>query len=650
VSQTREGQPDKLRRRLRGDLDNIVLKALQKEPQRRYDSVAEFSQDIGRHLQHLPVKARPSTLVYRVSKFVQRHRIEASAAGIVLLVFAAGASFAFNTLGLRDRLLGGAAGTWNQPQNGPQSLNPQGWVAIAGASTKPAVPCESLASLKLPDTTVTLTQSVPGGAVTPPSGEPIQSVPPFCRVQGEIKPTSDSDIQFEVWMPSLGWNRKFRGAGNFGFAGVLNFDDMAPAVRSGYATASTNTGHIGGKTDSNWALGHPEKLVDLGYRGVHEMTEKAKAIIRAYYGQTPQWSFFEGCSNGGREALMEAQRFPGDYHGILAGAPALFATRLLAMDLYNTGASPPGYIPASKIPAISAAVLTVCDAEDGVSDGILNDPRRCHFDPSVLRCRGAEADNCLNPAQVAQLKKIYAGLQNSKGEQLFPGYMPGGEEGEDGWAGYITGPAPGEGGMFTFGLNYFRGMVFGDPAWDYRKVSAERAVRIADEKTARTMNATDPDLRPFKARGGKLILYHGWSDSGIPAMSTINYYDSVAARMGSHETDDFVRLYMAPGMQHCFEGPGPNSFGQFDFSSFGAGAQQVARGTDPQHSVSSALEQWVENGVAPGPIIATKYVNDLDPSQGVKMTRPLCPYPQIAKYKGSGNTNDATNFVCTDNE
>jgi serine/threonine protein kinase len=650
VSQTREGQPDKLRRRLRGDLDNIVLKALQKEPHRRYGSVEEFSQDIGRHLQHLPVKARPSTLVYHVSKFAQRHRIEVSAAGIVLLVLAAAASFAFNTLGIRDRILASPANTSSRSRIGSQSLNPQGWVAMRGASTKPAVPCESLASLKLPDTTITLTQSVPGGAVTPPSGEPIQSVPPFCRVQGEIKPTSDSDIQFEVWMPTLGWNRKFRGVGNGGFAGVINFSDMAPAVRNGYATASTNTGHVGGQTDSNWALGHPEKLVDLGYRGVHEMTEKGKAIIRAYYGRDPQWSYFEGCSNGGRESLMEAQRFPGDYQGILAGAPALFATRLLAMALYNTGASPPSYIPASKIPAISAAVLAACDAEDGVSDGILNDPRRCHFDPSVLRCRGAEADNCLNAAQVAQLKKIYAGLQSSKGVQLFPGFMPGGEDGEDGWAGYITGPAPSQGGMFTFGLNYFRGMVFGDTAWDYRKVSAERAVQIADKKTARTMNATDPDLRPFKARGGKLVLYHGWSDSGIPAMSTVNYYNSVGAKMGLPETNDFVRLYMAPGMQHCFEGPGPNSFGQFDLSGLGAGIQQFPPATDPQHSVSSALEQWVEKGVAPGPIIATKYVNDLDPSHGVKMTRPLCPYPQAAKYKGTGDTNDAANFVCTDNE
>jgi hypothetical protein len=190
-------------------------------------------------------------------------------------------------------------------------------------------------------------------------------------------------------------------------------------------------------------------------------------------------------------------------------------------------------------------------------------------------------------------------------------------------------------------------MVFGDTAWDYRKISAERAVRIADEKTARTMNAADPDLRPFKARGGKLVLYHGWSDSGIPAMSTVNYYESVEAKMGLNETGDFVRLYMVPGMQHCLEGPGPNSFGQFDFSSLGAGVQQVPPATDRQHSISSTLEQWVEKGVAPGPIIATKYVNDLDPSQGIKMTRPLCPYPQIAKYKGSGDTNDAANFVCS---
>ena len=651
VSQTREGQPDKLRRRLRGDLDNIVLKALQKEPKRRYGSVEELARDIDRHLQHLPVKARPNTPAYRVSKFVQRHKTEVSAAVIVLLMVVTATLLAFNVLDLRERVLGGAASRRSQSLIGSQPLNPQGWVAIGGDSTKPAVPCESLASLKLPDTTITLTQSVPGGVVTPPSGEPIQSVPPFCRVQGEIRPTMDSDIQFEVWMPTLGWNRKFRGVGNDGFAGVINFRDMAPAVRGGFATASTDTGHIGGQTDSNWALGHPEKVVDLGYRGVHEMTEKAKAIIRAYYGQAPQWSFFEGCGNGGREALMEAQRFPGDYQGILAGGSVTSATRLLAMGLYNTGASPPSYIPASKIPAISAAVLAACDAEDGASDGVLNDPSRCHFDPSALRCRGAESDSCLNPAQVAQLKKIYAGLRNSKGEQLFPGYMPGSEEGEGGWAGWITGPAPGQGGIFTFGLNYFRGLVFGDTAWDYRKVSAERALQIADEKTARTMNAMDPDLRPFKARGGKLVLYHGWSDPGIPGMSSINYYNSVATNMGLHETEDFVRLYMAPSMQHCFGGAGPNFFGQRDIYSLG-GPPKTATNMDPQHDVSSALEQWVEKGIAPGAIIATKYVNDLDPSQGVKMTRPLCPYPQIAKYKGTGDTNEAANFVCarTDNE
>jgi feruloyl esterase len=305
-------------------------------------------------------------------------------------------------------------------------------------------------------------------------------------------------------------------------------------------------------------------------------------------------------------------------------------------------------IPAGKIPAISTAVLAACDAQDGITDGILNVPTQCHFDPSVLLCNGTESDSCLTSAQVTQLKKIYAGLRNSRGEQLSPGYLPGGEEGENGLKGWLAGPTP---ILSLLGLNAFRDMVYDNPAWDFRTVSAESAVNMADKKIGQALNAADPDLRPFKAHGGKLILYHGWSDAAIPGLSTINYYDSVAASMGVHETEDFVRLYMAPGMQHCFGGPGPNFFGQLDASSFG-GPQEDATSKDPQHNISNALEQWVENGVAPGPIIATKYVNDLDPSQGVKMTRPLCPYPQIAKYKGSGDTNDAANFVCsqTNNE
>jgi serine/threonine protein kinase len=656
VSQTREGQPDKLRRRLRGDLDNIVLKALQKEPRRRYDSVTEFSQDVERHLQHLPVKARPSTLAYSASKFVQRHQIEVSAAVIVLLVLVGAALLAFNTLGFRDRVLGGAGSTRIQSTNGARSVNPKGGLAQAVVGATPAVSCESLADLDLPVTTITLAQSVPAGAFAPPGEGRIPNLPDFCRVEGVINAAIDSNIHFEVWIPSSGWNGKFLGIGNFGLAGSINFSDMAPAVRSGYATASTDTGHHGEQWDASWALGHPEKVIDFGYRAVHEMTDKAKAIVQAFYGQAPKWSFFEGCSNGGREALMEAQRFPNDYQGILSGAPSNFATHLLVAAVYNTQAlglkKTASYIPDSKIPAISAAVLAACDAQDGITDGILNDPRQCHFDPSTLLCERAESDSCLTSAQVAQLKKIYAGLRNSKGEQIFPGYMPGGEEGASGWKGEITEPGAGRGEMFLFGMGYFRYLVFDNPAWDYRTLSAESTARMADAKTAQALNATDPDLRPFKARGGKLILYQGWSDPLIPGLGTINYHDSVVAKLGLPETESFVRLYMAPGMQHCYGGPGPNSFGQFDFSSLDPKVQPVSTATDPQHNVSRALEQWVEKGIAPGPIIATKYANDLDPSQGVKMTRPLCPYPQIAKYKGTGDTNDAANFICSriDNE
>jgi serine/threonine protein kinase len=647
VSQTREGQPDKLRRRLRGDLDNIVLKALQKEPQRRYESVDEFSEDIGRHLQHLPVKARPSTLAYRASKFVQRHRIEASAVAVVLVVLAAAALFALNVLGLRDRILGNATSMQIQSSKGapPPNPNPKGW--IWGFTARPATPCENLAALKLPNTTIDLAQAAPAGTFTLSGANLIQSLPAFCRVEGSIEPTEDSEIHFAVWMPTNGWNGKFRGVGNRGFAGKIEFGDMAAALRHGYAAGSTDTGHGGVGTDApQWALGHPEKVADFGYRAVHEMTVKAKAIIRSFYGQAPQWSYFEGSSDGGREALMEAQRFPDDYEGILAGAPGMSWTNLFTAGLYNTYPRPAKYIPASKIPAISAAVLSACDALDGISDGIVNDPRQCHFDPSALRCQGAESDSCLTSAQVSQLQRIYAGLRNSKGQQLSPGYMPGGEEGEDGWAGYITGSAPGQGAAYFFGLNFFRDMVVENPGWDFRSVSPEHAAQMADQKTGRAINPADPDLRRFRAHGGKLIVYHGWSDPAIPALSTINYYDSVVANMGLQETEGFIRLYVAPGMHHAFLGPGPNFFGQVDLAGLG-GPPGIPIPTDPQHNISRALERWVENGVAPGPIIATKYVDDLDPSQGVKMTRPLCPYPQIAKYKGAGDTNDAANFVCS---
>lgn len=511
-----------------------------------------------------------------------------------------------------------------------------------GVAPAPAATCEDLASLKLPDTTITLAQSVAAGAFTPPPDPfgfpifPFKNVPAFCRVTGVIKPTSDSNIQFEVWMPSSGWNGKLQGIGNGGFAGTIPYNSLALPLARGYAVATTDTGHVGG--DASWALGHPEKVVDFGYRAIHETAIKAKAILRAFYGDGPQRSYFSSCSNGGRQALMEAQRYPADYDGIIAGAPANFWTHLLSAAAWNVQAlsDPASYIPASKLKVIEAAALAACDARDGVVDGVIDEPTKCGFDPSALLCKGPESDSCLTEPQVAALKKIYAGPRNSQGEQVFPGYPPGSETGPGGWTLWITGAKPGGSLLSFFATQYFRNMVHESASWNPKTFNVDKDVKAADEKTARILNATDPHLTAFKSRGGKLILYHGWSDAAIPAENTINYYRSVAARMGQRNADRFVRLFVVPGMQHCADGPGTNSFGQV-----GASIQ-----ADPEHDISLALERWVEKGIAPDTIIAAKRVADSDPTKGVLRTRPLCAYPQVARWKGTGSTDDAANFVC----
>ena len=502
----------------------------------------------------------------------------------------------------------------------------------------PAATCESLASLALPSTVIGTAQVVPAGSFTPPGGKPIQIAQAFCRAAGSIKPSRDSDIQFEVWMPAAGWNGKLEGLGNGGFAGSIDYNQMSRVVARGYAVSATDAGHQGDATDAKWALGHPEKVTDFGYRAIHETAGKAKAIVRAFYGDGPRRSYFNSCSNGGREALMEAQRFPGDYDGIIAGAPANFFTHLLVASVWDGQvmlADPAAYIPAAKLPAIEAASLAACDALDGVKDGVIDNPARCRFDPATLLCHGPESDACLTAPQVAALKKLYAGPQTSDGRSLFPGHVPGGAPGFNGWAGWISGAAPGQSIEAAFGVNFFANMVFETAAWDFKTFQADRDSRTADDKLARTLNATDPNLQPFQQRGGRLILYHGWSDAAISPLNTIDYYNTVAAKMGAKRADAVVRLFMAPGVQHCAGGPGPDDFGQVS-----------APQNDPQHDINSALERWVEDGVAPAQIIATKHRTGSNPASGVLRTRPLCPYPQVARWKGSGSTDDAANFVC----
>ena len=522
---------------------------------------------------------------------------------------------------------------------------------IAGLFVSPAYAapqsCEQLARLALPHASITSAQTIAAGAFTPPAnatpwlvGDPAfyKRLPAFCRVSAVSKPSPDSEIKIEVWMPASGWNGKFRGQGNGGFAGEIDWRPLGLAIAQGYASAATDTGHAANAGEATWALGHPEKIVDFGYRAIHEMTAVGKATTKAFYGDTPKYTYFAACSNGGRQALMEAQRFPDDYDGILAGAPANYWTHLLTSVLWDAQATTldaNSYIPSSKIPAIAQAVVAACDANDGLNDGILNDPRQCHFDPSTMLRKGADSDLCLTEPQAIALKKLYQGATDSKGSQIFPGFMPGGEEGQGGWPLYITGPAPAKALLFVSDYGYFADMVYDKADWDYKKANVDDALAASDKKFAGILNSTDTNLKPFQARGGKLIIYHGWSDAVISPLNSINYYESVIQQMGKPGADSFLRLYMVPGMQHCFGGPGPDVFGENGFSI----------SNDPQHNIYVALEQWVEKGTAPPSVIASK-LEDVGADAKVKLSRPLCPYPQQAQYKGSGDPNDGSNFTC----
>jgi feruloyl esterase len=514
------------------------------------------------------------------------------------------------------------------------------FVALSAAQAQTS-PCEKLKSLPLKDAQITAAEAVAAGAASAENVPPgmagfLKSLPAFCRIRVEAHPSSDSDIKIEVWMPASGWNGKLQAQGNGGFAGQIDYRGMAVALSHGYATAGTDTGHSGSAVDASWALGHPEKIVDFGYRAIHVMTEIAKQTITAFYQNKPKHSYFGSCSNGGREALMEAQRYPEDYDGILAGAPANYWSHLLAGALWDAQATTldaASYIPSSKLPAIAAAVNGACDAKDGVKDGVLNDPRECHFDPAVLTCKAADNDQCLTPPQVTALKKLYEGAHDSRG-QIFPGFLPGAETGEGGWSVWITGTSPGHALLFAFGNGYFANMIYDKADWDYKTADLSQATKASDEKGARVLNATDPDLSRFKNSGGKLIIYHGWDDPAISALNTIDYFHQVQTKMGAQNVESFLRVYMVPGMQHCGGGPGATSFEE------GLHARQ-----DAEHNMRLALEDWVEKAVAPSKIIASKYA-DSNPGSQPTMTRPLCPYPQMAKYKGSGDVNDAENFAC----
>jgi feruloyl esterase len=525
-------------------------------------------------------------------------------------------------------------------------------VAMVTAMISPSLgaqqPCEKLADLKLAHTTITSATLVPEGpfsAVSEYGNSPAVTVPARCVVKAVAKPTSDSEIKFELWLPAAGWNGKYQQAGNGGWAGAIPTRSLVEPLRRGYATAGTDDGHEGTLTSgATWAIGHPEKLVDFGYRAVHETGVQSKAIIQAFYGKDPARSYFVGCSDGGREALMEAQRYPEDFDGIIAGAPANAWTRLMTGAIWNQQAlvnDPASSLPPAKLPVIQKAVLAACDALDGVKDGLIEDPRACHFDPGVLKCEAGDGPECLTAAQVEAVRKIYAGAKNPRtGAQISLGYPPGTEAVPGAWGAWIAPAQPQAAIGFAFGNSYYAHAVFEDPKWDFRTLNFDKDVALGDKKTGSILNSTNPDLRAFQARGGKLIQYHGWGDAAIPASLSIEYYDRVHSFLAKNAAGarqlDFYRLFLVPGMGHCGGGLGPNSFGN-------GGPGGGSTSTDPEHDIVSALDRWVEKGTALDKIIGTgKAVEDSSKT----LTRPLCPYPQVAHYKGTGDANNAANFAC----
>jgi feruloyl esterase len=487
-----------------------------------------------------------------------------------------------------------------------------------------ATSCENVASLALPDGKITAATLVAAGAFTPPMGGGMmmggpgglavfKSAPAFCRVAATLTPTPDSDIKIEVWMPAENWNGKLVGIGNGVWAGSISYSALAEPLAKGYATVATDTGHAGSGMDAKFAVGHKEKLIDNGYRAVHEMTVKAKAIIAAYYGRKEQRSLWVSCSTGGRQGLMEAYRYSEDYNGISSMAPANPWSRLMIGSLwsgYITSTDEAHRIPMSKIAAIQKAFMNQCDEKDGLKDGIVNDPEHCNFDPGIIQCKDGDINDCLTAPQVEAMRAVYAGAKNPRtGEQIIAGYQPGSEQ--------QLMMLIGEKEPFPVANSYFRDVVFENPQWDYRSYDYDKDLAASFKIGSEILDVPSDGLAKFFKGGGKLLLSHGWADGLIPAGNTTAFYKSMIAKMDRKNIANSVRLFMLPGVGHCGGGNAPSV-------------------TD----MLSVIDQWVETGKAPDRIIAT------NPPNQKPMSRPVCPYPQIAKYKGSGSTDDAAYFEC----
>lgn len=466
-----------------------------------------------------------------------------------------------------------------------------------------------------------LVSELQSGILTPLNG--LTATVGFCRLTARLHPTPDSNIVVETWLPD-GWNGKLVGVGGGGFSGGLTTAALTlrGPLEAGYAGVATDVGHPATET-AEWAFGHREKLIDYGHRANHLAAVSAKEEIARFYGRAPGHAYFSGCSNGGRDALMEVSRFPDDYDGVIAGAPAAPWTRLAASFVYNHqavfgsgGASELG----KKLGLINRAVIRKCDAADGVADGVIENPRACRFDPAELQCKpGDDPKVCLSGAEVAATRAIYRGPRLAGGKLVLNGFSVGGET--TGWDEWITSP---KSSQANFGVQFFRWFVYGNGDWNAADFNLDRDF-AASTDAGQILNSDNPDIRAFTRRGGKLIMYQGWNDAAIPPEATIGYFEAARRKSDPHAAS--TRLFMMPGMGHCFGGPGPNSF-----------------------DMLPELDDWVERGKAPERVIATKYPNDLlalikVPQKAIR-TRPVCSWPKVARYNGTGSTDDAANFTC----
>jgi feruloyl esterase len=484
---------------------------------------------------------------------------------------------------------------------------------LAGPAAAQGGDCAALANLQLPDVRITTAQAIPGGTswALPPSpfnlflGPNAATDARFCRVVGVI----EREIGFEIWLPPV-WNQRYLGVGNGGYTGAINYPALIGGVARGFATASTDTGHVtpGGFFDSRWMPGHPDRVENFGRRGHHRLAETAKRIVRAFYGRRPTFSYFEGCSSGGWQGLTEAQQYPGDYDGIVAGAPANNFVRLQTRGFWTDALHrqyPAGDLGPPQVAMINAAALALCDPADGVRDGIIGDPLHCGFDPAALLCRPGQSENCLTQAQVDRAHLVYGPARSAGGRDLYPGNPYG-------VAPFITLPPGAAQGELPILI-----VSEGARRWTPETFDSDRDLPGLEARFGATLGAWNPDLSAFRARGGKLITYHGWADPLLSAYNSIAYREAVAARMGP-DIGAFYRLFMVPGVEHCRGGPGTDRF-----------------------DLLGSVIAWREQGRAPDQVVASGRL----PAGGSR-TRLLCPHPQVAHYDGSGSSDDAASYRC----